>query len=285
MTTADGTTIAFRTLGSGPGLIVVGGSLADAEDYLRFASSLAGSFTVHVMDRRGRGRSGPQLPDHSIAVEVSDLLALQRATGAATAFGHSFGGLVCLEAARDSVAFTRIALYEPGVSIGGPPATGWLPGYRRLLAAGDTRGAFATMVRGAGQASAPLRLMPLWYSRVILRLVVRGNRWRRMEPLLVATATEHELLGSVRDSPGRYAEIGAEVLILVGGKSPAFAGRDLLAALSATIPGSSGEVLDGLGHLAPTDHGAQAVARKVLHGLAKGSDDGDGAPTSPTAGG
>lgn len=268
VTTSDGTVIAFRTLGRGPGLIVVGGSLADSDDYLRLASALAGSFTVHVMDRRGRGRSGPQVPGHSLAVEVGDLLAVQGATGASAAFGHSFGGLVCLEAARDSAVFQRIAVYEPGVANGGPPSAGWLPRYRQLLAAGDSRGAFATMVRSGGHAPAPLRLLPLWYSRAVLSLVVRGDRWRRIEPLLDANATEHELLDSVADSPARYARIQAAVTVLVGSRSPAFSGRDLLADLVATIPGARGNVLDGLGHLAPTDDGAEAVARQLLRGLA-----------------
>jgi hypothetical protein len=141
------------------------------------------------------------------------------------------------------------------------------------------------MVRSAGHAPVPLRLMPLWYSRVMLRLVVRGARWRRMEPLLDANATEHELLARVTNSPARYAQIGAAVLVLVGGKSPACTGRDVLAALIATIPGARGEVLDGLGHLAPTDQGAEAVARQVLRGLARDTRKRDRAPHSPTAGG
>lgn len=284
VTASDGSAVAFRTLGTGPGLIVVGGSLADGGDYLRLATALADSFTVHVMDRRGRGRSGPQLRGHSLAVEVSDLLAVQRATGAPTAFGHSFGGLVCLEAARSSAAFARIALFEPAVPIGGPASTDWLPRYRQLLAAGDSRGAFATMVRSAGHAPAPLRLMPLWYSRVMLRLVVRGDRWRRMEPLLDASVIEHQMLASVSNSPARYAQISAAVHVLVGGKSPAFAGRDLLTALLTTIPGASGEVLDGLGHLAPTDHGAEAVARQLLRELARDPRDRDRAPRPATGG-
>jgi hypothetical protein len=170
------------------------------------------------------------------------------------------------------------------VPFGGPASTGWLPRYRQLLGAGDSRGAFATMVRGAGHAPAPLRLMPLWYSRVMLRLVVRGQRWRRMEQLLDSNATEHELLGSVSNSPARYAQIGAAVHVLVGGRSPAFGGRDLLAVLIATIPGSRGEVLDGLGHLAPTDHCAEAVARHLLSQFAPETRDRDRAPHSSAGG-
>jgi pimeloyl-ACP methyl ester carboxylesterase len=279
---ADGTEIAVRTLGRGPGLVLVGGSLATSEDYLPLADALSGSFTVHVMDRRGRGRSGPQQPGHDLDVEVSDLLAVQAATGASVAFGHSFGGLVCLDAARRTDVFDRIAVYEPGVLIGGPAPGGWLPSYRGLLASGDRRGAFAVMVRSGGTAPRPLRLMPLWYSRLVLRLVVRGERWAQMEPLLETNATEHELIASVGDSAERYAGIRARTLILVGARSPASTGRDLLSALLAAIPGSRGEVLDGLGHLAATDGGARTVAQEVLRGL--GADDpapGTGASTAP----
>ena len=51
---ADGTTIAYETLGSGAGVIVVGGVLSTAQDYSDLARMLAGSFTVHLMERRGR---------------------------------------------------------------------------------------------------------------------------------------------------------------------------------------------------------------------------------------
>lgn len=58
----DRTTIAYETLGSGAGLIVVGGVLSTAGDYMDLARQLAGSSTVHLMERRGRGASGPQGP-------------------------------------------------------------------------------------------------------------------------------------------------------------------------------------------------------------------------------
>lgn len=43
---ADGTTIAYATLGSGAGLIIVGSVLSTTRDYSVLGRELAGSFTV-----------------------------------------------------------------------------------------------------------------------------------------------------------------------------------------------------------------------------------------------
>ena len=75
---------------------------------------LASTFEVHLMDRRGRGMSGPQGMEYSIAKEVEDLHALVAATGASRVFGHSYGGLAVLETARQSDLFTKVVVYEPG---------------------------------------------------------------------------------------------------------------------------------------------------------------------------
>jgi predicted alpha/beta superfamily hydrolase len=47
------------------------------------------------------------------------VLALQAATGASFLVGHSYGGLIALEVARNNKDFNKIAVYEPGVSIDG----------------------------------------------------------------------------------------------------------------------------------------------------------------------
>ncbi|MDQ6724618.1 MAG: hypothetical protein M3066_00340 [Actinomycetota bacterium] len=160
-----------------------------------------------------------------------------------------------------------MAVYEPGVSVNGSISSDWLPRYRHFLDAGDTRGAFATMVRGAGFPPAALSSMPFWCARLVLRLVIRGDGWRRKESLLGIHAVEHELLASVPDAPGRYAGIAAQVLVVVGGRSPRFLGTDLLGDLTATIPGSTGCTLDRLSHAAPSDEAPEAVADVLLKWL------------------
>ena len=94
---ADGTAIAHDVIGSGPGLVIVHGVGRMARNYRDLARALAGSFTVHVMERRGRGASGPKGDAYRIEREREDLHALMKATGAPFLFGHSYGGLVALE--------------------------------------------------------------------------------------------------------------------------------------------------------------------------------------------
>jgi pimeloyl-ACP methyl ester carboxylesterase len=133
---SDGTKIGYLTVGRGPSVLVIPGVLSMAADYRAFARALAEHFTVHTIERRGRGVSGPQGEDYSIVKECEDVLAVRARTGALLVVGHSYGGLVALEVARNSSAFRKIALYEPGVSIDGAMPRGWMPGYERKLADG-----------------------------------------------------------------------------------------------------------------------------------------------------
>ena len=129
----DGTEIAYETLGAGPGLLVLGGAWRAGRDYLPFAGALASDFEVHVIDRRGRGRSGPQGPDYGIERELEDLRAVRAQTAATIVFGHSYGGLVALEAARLSSAFSDVIAYEPGVSLAGSIPRAWMGLYTTVM--------------------------------------------------------------------------------------------------------------------------------------------------------
>ncbi|HYZ30614.1 MAG TPA: alpha/beta hydrolase [Thermoleophilaceae bacterium] len=272
---ADGTEIGYETLGSGEGLILLGGAWRRGDDYRPLARALAHSFAVHLVDRRGRGLSGPQGPHYSIEREVEDLLAIQAQTGATIVFGHSFGGLVALEAARRSSVFSQVVVYEPAVSIDGSLPLGWIAGYRERLAAGDGRGAFAVMVRGAGGAPPALERMPLWYVRLVLRLFIRGEQWRDIEPLLEAGLAEHEQVLAASDKDVyRYRAITARVVLLAGGKSRARYTEALSTRLAAVIPNSVSELIEGLDHLAPSEKAPDLVAERVRRQLASGAHPG-----------
>ena len=268
VTSSDGTVIGYQTLGSGEGVILIGGTLRSARDYMPLARLLARSLTVHVMDRRGRGASGPQGTGYSIEKECEDLLAVRHQTGAAMVFGHSYGGLVSLETALRSGAFRRVAVYEPYVSVAGSVPVSWLSEYRRLLAGGDTRGAFAVMARGAGHAPAMLAGMPLGLVRALM-YCLPNSQWRQLEPLLPTALAENEQIARL-DAPtvGRFASVTARVLLLGGAKSPAAITLPALQALHKVLPGSELELLDGLRHTAPENKAPVAVAealRRFLH--------------------
>jgi pimeloyl-ACP methyl ester carboxylesterase len=264
----DGTAIAYETLGAGEGLLVLGGAWRSSRDYLRFARALARSFEVHVIDRRGRGRSGPQGPNYSIERELEDLFAVQAETAGTIVFGHSYGGLIALEAARRSTVFSDVVVYEPGVSVAGSIPLGWIPRYRALLAAGDRRGAFAAMVRGAGGAPPALERMPLWYVKLMLRLFMRSTRWRQIDPLLEAGLAEHEQVAALDESNAdRYRDITAGVVLLGGGKSRSHLTTTLIEQITATIPNSTSEIIVGLDHTAPDEKAPDLVAERVRHRL------------------
>ncbi|ETK31127.1 alpha/beta fold hydrolase [Microbispora sp. ATCC PTA-5024] len=259
---ADGTPIGYRTTGSGPALIVLGGTLRTSDDYLPLASTLARSFTVHVVDRRGRGDSGPQGPGYSLEKEVEDLLAVQAETGARLAFGHSYGGLVVLAAARAFPLFDRVAVYEPGVPYAPVPTT-WMDPYRERLAARDPYGAMVHFIRGSGGAPPFMAKMPHWYLRTVLRLVFRGPAWQRMRPLLESNLAEHEQIAAQQGRIGDFADVAAPVLLLRGGRSRVR--PEEAAALHDTLPHAVLETLDGLDHFAPSERkAAPAVAERAL---------------------
>jgi pimeloyl-ACP methyl ester carboxylesterase len=267
-TSNDGTAISYETVGVGEGLLVLGGAWRACRDYLPFARALSDSFTVHVVDRRGRGQSGPQGAEYSIAREIEDLLGVQAQTGATILFGHSYGGLIALEAARRSAVFSDVVVYEPGVSIAGSIPLGWMDLYRERLAAGDRWGAFAAMVRGAGGAPPALERMPLWYVKLILRVFIKQQQWRQIEPLLEAGVVEHEQVAALDETTvDRYQAITARVLLLGGGKSRSFATTRLFDQLTTTIPNCTSELIDGLDHMGPDEKAPDVVAERVRRHL------------------
>jgi pimeloyl-ACP methyl ester carboxylesterase len=250
----DGTSIGYETVGVGDGLLVVGGAWRTGRDYSPFAHALADSFTVHLIDRRGRGRSGPQGSAYAIERELEDVRAVQAHTQARLIFGHSYGGLIALEAARRGTEFTDIVVSEPGVSIAGSIPLGWMPRYQELLARGDRRGAFAAMVRSAGGARAALEHAPLWYVKLMLRLFIPDHDWQQIDPLLETAIAEHEQVGALdKPTPDRYRDITARVVLLGGAKSRPRFTTTLFDYVSASNPNVTTELIQGLGHTAPDD--------------------------------
>ncbi len=118
-TSADGTTIACRTTGTGTGVLVVPGPLEWAADLDDLATALADEFTVHVLDRRGRGGSGPCRAGHDLGTEVEDVRAVLAATGARRLVGISSGAVIALQVALRVPGITHVVAYEPPIGATG----------------------------------------------------------------------------------------------------------------------------------------------------------------------
>jgi pimeloyl-ACP methyl ester carboxylesterase len=259
---SDGTRIGYLTVGSGPSVIVIPGVLSMAADYRSFAGALADHFAVHTIERRGRGMSGPQGEDYSIVKECEDVLAVSAKTGAQLLVGHSYGGLVALEAARNNSAFGQIALYEPGVSIDGAMPAGWMAGYERKLAGGKRVDAFVEFTL----ADAPPRVqrLPASVLRLIVLLLISVSRqYRQMLRLLDQNLREWREITRLDNTYLNYRAVSADVLLMSGGRSDSRAVDLVVARLPQVLPHVETMVFPNLDHFGIERAAARDVARVV----------------------
>ncbi|WP_197986857.1 alpha/beta fold hydrolase [Nocardia wallacei] len=255
---ADGTTIAYLTVGDGPAVIVVPGVLSVASGYLAFARALGAHYTVHVMQRRGRDGSGPQGADYSIGKECADLLALRAETGAELLVGHSYGGLVALESARGCPGIRKVAVYEPGLSIDGSMPSDWMLVYERKLAQHKPFDAFVEFVRALGPES--VRRTPRWVMRRMMPLVMAAPERELVTGLLAENLREHREIVRLDNTYPCYREIEAEVLFLQGGKDHAPQADIDRATLEYVIPRCTGHLFPDLDHFGLDKHAPERVA-------------------------
>ena len=258
----DGTTISYLSIGAGPAVLVLPGVLSMASDYAAFARALAKHFTVHTIERRGRGESGPQGEDYSIGKECEDVLALRAETGASLLVGHSFGGLVALEVARNNPAFTKLAVYEPGVSINGSIPMGWMPGYEKKLAEHKDLDAFVEFM--LADAPPPLSKTPPWLMKLLwLLMFIRFPQSRQMLGLLQQNVREWREIARLDSSYEHYREIAAGVLLMYGGKSNSKAVTLAMERLGAILPHSETKEFPKLDHFGIERTAPREVARAV----------------------
>ena len=256
---ADGTRIEVRSVGAGPGVVVVPGALSTADDYTRLAGALSGRFTVHTIQRRGRGRSGRQGDRYRIERECEDVEAVVHRTGARYLFGHSYGGLIVLRAAaRPGSTYDRVAVYEPGVSVDGLIPMHWMPRYRSALDRRRPLEALAALSVATGPEQA--RRMPIWAMRLLLPLVVDPGRRRAMMSLLEPAVHEHEQIARFDNSTADYRAVTAPTLLLSGQRSRLPYVPAATAALKAVLPDVRALELPGLDHFGPNGAAAGRIA-------------------------
>jgi hypothetical protein len=153
---ADGTTIAYDTWGTGPLVVVVGGAFNDRGTWAALGRALAEQGCTAVSyDRRGRGDSGntePYAPER----EIEDLRAVieaARGEGPVYAHGVSSGGALLFRAAAAGLPLARISVLEPPYRVPGapPPPEHYIATLQRFVDTDDRAGLveyFQTQVVG-----------------------------------------------------------------------------------------------------------------------------------------
>ncbi|MCA9906287.1 MAG: alpha/beta hydrolase [Anaerolineae bacterium] len=242
VTSKDGTTIGYETLGAGAPIILIDGAFC----YRQFgpmgalAPLMSPHFTVYMYDRRGRGASGDTLP-YALEREIEDLDALiDAAGGSAYVYGISSGAALALEAAIQlGSKIKQLALYEAPYNTEPGAREQWAT-YRHELGAalaagrpGDAVAHFMTLVGTPPDQVAGMRQMPMW---PMLEAVA---------PTLVYDATA---LGDERTAPlARAASVHVPTLVMSGGAGFPF--MEVTArALSDALPNAQFRSLPGQTH-------------------------------------
>jgi pimeloyl-ACP methyl ester carboxylesterase len=267
VTSADGTTIGYRRFGHGPAVILVHGGMQASQNFRKLAAELADEFEVFVPDRRGRGMSGPYGDHYEMRRDVDDMQALITASGATRIFGLSSGALVTLRTALATPTLTKVALYEPPLSINGSVAIGFQPRYERELHEGRIGAALATALKGLGTEPV-LRRIPRFIVVPMFSLGMRAasSAAAGEVPISELVPTFHydlQLVRELSDTLQEYSALTADTLLLEGSRSPAYL-RRAAEELSRAIPNSRLVTMKGLGHSGPDDDGNPALVAAEL---------------------
>ena len=239
VTSTDGTTIAYERRGSGRPLVLVHPTGFTRRSWRPLVPELAEEFSLVMLDRRGRGESG-DAADYSLDREVADVRAVADAVdGDPVLFGHSYGGLLALEAARRSTD-TPAVCYEPALLTEAERTEASLAReVQRLLDAGERREAVKTCFRESGGAE-NVEAWPNWPECVDL-----------------AETLPRELRAVERYAVPDEFEESFPALLLVGEAGPAHLRAGAEALRDALAEGRLVE-LDGLDH-----GGIQAAPERV----------------------
>jgi pimeloyl-ACP methyl ester carboxylesterase len=255
----DGTTVGYRRIGAGPGVVLLHGGMQAAQSFTKLATALSDRFTVYVPDRRGRGMSGPFTGDHGITKEIEDLQALLRATGARNVFGLSVGAVIALQTALSGPEIAKLALYEPPLSFDAVSSTQWVARYERELDSGKLASAFVSLIKGTGDPGG-IQLAPRFVLVPMMNLALKADQKTR-RPGLVSIG---DLIPTMRydsrtviDSAGsldRFAAVRSDVLLLGGAKSARYL-KAAVDGLSTVLPDARRVNMPGVGHTAAEDTG------------------------------
>lgn len=248
---ADGTSIGYLKVGSGPALVVAHGSLSTGDEWLPVANGLADRFTCYLMDRRGRGRSGG-FGEYSLSKEAEDAKAVLDAAGSESALlGHSYGAVCALEAAR-RYSVPKLILYEPPLPIHGSVVGPAFEDFKAAVAQKDFDQALTIALRDIIKAPEAdiegLRSSPQW------------------APTAALTPTwipECEVMKRLEPGTTRFADVTTPTLLLLGTATPPHH-KDATRALQDTLPDArTVEIADQghVAHLAATDEVVAAIAR------------------------
>jgi pimeloyl-ACP methyl ester carboxylesterase len=256
--TADGPLVALARPGRGRPIVVVHGMMADAYGWRDVVERLVPERPALVVNRRGRRPSAPTGGSYSVATEVDDLLGwLAVLDEPVDLVGHSFGGLIAVEAVRRGASARSMVLYEP---VARPFGRAAIPG----ISAAIDRGDLDTAVE-------MINIDVSGYSPDHVRGLREGPGWAKLRDLAAPLADELSAVDDFAFEPDAYRAIDVPVTVIAGEHSrhrpPYGPGVDLF---RHALDQHDVVLLDGHDHLAHIT-GPGALAAAIESGLVEGS--------------
>jgi len=264
VTSKDGTIIGYRQLGHGPSVVLLHGGASSGYNHLQLAEQLADVFTVYLPDRRGRGLSGPYGEDYRIQKDVEDMDALLTKTGAHLVFGVSGGALIWLQAALTLATIHKAIILEPPLLVNDSLSLAYLARYEREVREGKLAAALITGMKGAQMGPRVMNAMPRFLLESLTKLAMKSEEKKGsggyvpMRELATMLHYDFQLVVEMSGKLESFRNVGAEVLLLGGSKSPAYL-KVALDALEKVLLRITRVELPGLDHAASwnTDRGGQ----------------------------
>ena len=273
VTSKDGTTIGYRQMGSGPGIILMHGGANASQHFMTLGIALSDMFTVYIPDRRGRGLSGPFGEDYSMQKEVEDLDAIIKKTRSHNAFGLSSGALILLQAALQLPSIHKAALYEPPLDVDNSimDILSFMPRFDREIAEGKLADATVTQLKDFGKYFVPAWItgLPRFLLILFFKLYYRNEEKNIKDDdvsftiLIPSFHYDYELVVEMKGTLEKFKAVPGEVLLIGGSKSPYFL-KHTLDELNKVLPNVNRVELEGLGHGGSLDSGKPELVAKEL---------------------
>ncbi|HEY3340225.1 MAG TPA: alpha/beta fold hydrolase [Propionicimonas sp.] len=239
-----GGSITCHTVGAGVGVVIVHGAMQDGASQADLAELLAPGYSVHLVDRRGRGSStAPLVADPG--VELDDLQAVVEATGSRRIIGVSSGAILAARLALRIPALERLILFEPPLSIDDSMGLARTAAFDAAIAAGDVGRAMAVAMKIAEMGPPWMFGLPIPLLAVMSRRMLTPER----KPVARGLEADVAIIRASAERVGDFAAITTPTLVLDGTATRPYL-RKAAAALTAVIPGARQVSLEGLFHAA-----------------------------------
>ena len=274
----DGTTVGYRQMGSGPGLILLHGGISSSQYFMKLGAALSDEFTVYIPDRRGRGLSGPFGDNYSTQREVEDLGAILKKTDAHYIFGASSGGLIALQTSITSQDILKIATYEPLVyadKFEMDKFNASVKHFDNELSEGKDVTAMVDITKADGHPSGVFYKLPDFIMKIIFKLVLTQDTMRvkgddvSIEDLMPTLKFDVQLVNETEGKLEKFKNVQAEVLLIGGSKSSLLI-KHSLETLEKLLPHCKHIELQGLDHDSAQNYGKPEIIAQEIKQFLKG---------------